>query len=551
MKRAAVYARVSTDGQRDNYSIPTQVASCHEFAKQKGYAVIGDRYVDSITGFDSVAGNGNVLAYVDNYTSRELSRPSLDQAISYLEQTGYDVLIVYTLDRLARDPYIRRTLELEFEQHGAAVEYVQGDYDQSPEGEVRKDLEATFAKWENAKRVERSMRGAKAKAERGLFVSGQPPYGYKINRDVPGGLEVDENQAQIVRRIFSLFVEDRLSIRGITELLSDEGVKTFHGRTNWAKSTVARILGNSTYAGRWYYNRRRGRGLGRPVQYKEREKWIEVEVTPIVEEHIFDMAQERLKKNKQRRRRNPKRFYLLSGMVICELCKRPYGSQTQKAGKHKRKNDAPAYRHRVKDGHCKNRMVSARLLEPLVWYEILTLLVEPENLKRGYSNALDQQKAAFERHRTLHQTLSKGLEKLERTRQNLTKIYIDPDIGLSKAEYLEQKQNIDAEIKQTKEKLMGLEAELDQVPIPGALESLDVFMEEIMSLFEDGYELTPKIKRKLFEFLHVEVFLGEDDDIRIEGWFETRSTRLLSTTSGHCDPRRPTLPWPASRVPGP
>ena len=65
MKRAAVYARVSTDGQRDNYSIPTQVASCLEFAKQKGYAVIGDRYVDSITGFDAPAGNGAVPAYVD------------------------------------------------------------------------------------------------------------------------------------------------------------------------------------------------------------------------------------------------------------------------------------------------------------------------------------------------------------------------------------------------------------------------------------------------------------------------------------------------------
>jgi DNA invertase Pin-like site-specific DNA recombinase len=66
------------------------------------------------------------------------------------------------LDRLARDPYIRRRLELEFEKRGAVVECVPGKYDQTPEGEVRKDLKATFAKWKNAKRVERSQRGKKA-----------------------------------------------------------------------------------------------------------------------------------------------------------------------------------------------------------------------------------------------------------------------------------------------------------------------------------------------------------------------------------------------------
>ncbi len=150
-KRAVIYARVSTDDQRGNYSVPTQIAACLQHAQARGYTVMGDRFVDPETGLDRAPSDDAIRAYVDDYTSRELSRPVLDAALQFAEQKGFDVLIAHALDRLARDPYIRQTLEREFGQHGVQVEYVLGDYAESAEGEVRKDLDATFAKWENAK----------------------------------------------------------------------------------------------------------------------------------------------------------------------------------------------------------------------------------------------------------------------------------------------------------------------------------------------------------------------------------------------------------------
>jgi len=207
MKRAVIYARVSTDDQRSNYSIPTQVEACLKYAKQEGYSVVGDQYVSAETGLDvALPGEGTVRAYVDDYTSREMSRPSLDAAFRYLETTGYDVVIVYSVDRLARDPYIRETLERDFHKLGATVEYASGDYDDTPQGEVRKDLAAVFAKWENTVRVERCSRGRRRKAESGFFVGGRAPYGYEMSKKVPGGLVVVEEQASSVRRIFSLYV---------------------------------------------------------------------------------------------------------------------------------------------------------------------------------------------------------------------------------------------------------------------------------------------------------------------------------------------------------
>jgi site-specific DNA recombinase len=167
-KRAVIYARVSTDMQRDNFSIPTQIAECINYAKSKKYTLLGNQFVDPQTGRDVAADFPFAIpAYVDDFTSRELSRPSLDATIYFLEAYGFDVVIVHALDRLARDPYIRQTLEREFNKRGARVEYVLGGYDESPEGEVRKDLDATFAKWENTKRVERSLRGKYRKAQSG------------------------------------------------------------------------------------------------------------------------------------------------------------------------------------------------------------------------------------------------------------------------------------------------------------------------------------------------------------------------------------------------
>jgi site-specific DNA recombinase len=133
-KRAAIYARVSTDLQRGNYSIPTQISEVKKYADKQGYTIVGDLYVDPETGRDTIRGNGAIPAYVDDYSSRELSRPGLDAALRYLDTTGFDILVVHSLDRLARDPYIRQTLEREFMARDARVEFVLGNYEETPEG---------------------------------------------------------------------------------------------------------------------------------------------------------------------------------------------------------------------------------------------------------------------------------------------------------------------------------------------------------------------------------------------------------------------------------
>jgi site-specific DNA recombinase len=528
-KRAVIYARVSTDKQRDNYSIPSQIGDCLKYAEVEDYTIVGDRYVDPVTGYDTLTVDGSIPAFVDDYTSRELNRPALDAAFDYLERVGFDVLVVHALDRLARDPYIRQTLEIEIAKLGAKVDYVLGNYEETPEGEVHKDLASAFAKWENAKRVERSNRGKKEKAEKGLFVAGQPPFGYAIDKDAPGGLVIDDDQAETVRRIFDLYVNDNKSQREIVNILEVEGAITAKGNTEWGRSTVRAILNNSTYAGEWHYNKNKRNG--NLLEQRSPEKWIPVTVTPIIDEWLFRQAERRLSHNKKHRRKQPKRFYLLSGMVFCRECERPYYAQTQLAGKSRRATDAQTYRHRMSEGHCLNRHVSARILEPIVWDEIREILLDPERLVKGYRQSLEQQQATTARQRAHLETLRSQLVKFDQQRANLNAMYIDPEIELTKGEYIEQKERIEKSAAETARDIDRLREELADIPTPVELESIEVFSQKIRARLEGNLEPPDTEKRKILDLLHVKVLIGEDGSLEVTGWFDNRPRVGLMPTS--------------------
>ncbi|MCH7911201.1 MAG: recombinase family protein, partial [Candidatus Hydrogenedentes bacterium] len=124
------------------------------------------------------------------------------------------------------------------------------------------------------------MRGKRGKAERGLYPAGKAPYGYRLDEDALGGLAVDDHQAKVVRRIFDLYSGGE-SIYGVVAALTREGARTYSGKSQWAKSTVKRILDNETYVGKLIYNRTRRNGRGREI--RDPEEWIQIKVNPIVD----------------------------------------------------------------------------------------------------------------------------------------------------------------------------------------------------------------------------------------------------------------------------
>src|SRR5688500_1965821 len=124
----------------------------------------------------------------------------------------------------------------------------------------------------------------------GKFVNGTVTYGYRMDRNAFGGLIVIEEEAEVVRTIYRCFVEDRLSVHQIVQELNKIEAKTYDQKKVWAKSTVHRILTNTTYAGYFFYNKYKRQG--KKITEKDPSEWIRIECTPTVSMDIFLAAQE-------------------------------------------------------------------------------------------------------------------------------------------------------------------------------------------------------------------------------------------------------------------
>jgi hypothetical protein len=112
---------------------------------------------------------------------------------------------------------------------------------------------------------------------------------------------------------------------------------------------------NETYAGTHYYNVHKLLADGRIV-VRDRSEWIPISVPAIVDRKTWKRAQHQLNDNAKLRRRPSKRFYLLSGMVQCEDCRRAYVAQADGEGYR-------VYYHRARDGACRNHQLFATKLE--------------------------------------------------------------------------------------------------------------------------------------------------------------------------------------------
>jgi site-specific DNA recombinase len=516
--RAALYARVSTDNQRGNYSIPSQIQAMLEYAGRKGYTIVGDRFVNPKDGQDAEEG---IPAFVDDFSSTELQRPAFDACLSYLEKYGFDVLLVHAIDRLARDPFNRQVLEREVAARSARVEYILGNYDESPEGEVRKDLDATFAKWENAKRVERINRGKKRKAEMGKFVSGKTSYGYLINKEAEGGLEVYEPEAAVVQQIFQWYIGG-LSVYQIVRELKKREIKTQDGRDEWADSTVASLLKNTTYIGYLYYNKK-FRDKNKKVFFRDKSEWIRIECTPIIPTEIFEAAQEKLKANRVQLRKRPKKFFLLSGIIFCSQCNHAYSAFTT--------NTSQGYRHRASKWLCWNKVITRGKIEPKVWEKVSQILLDPGSLRRGYEKMMAEQREKEALNIRHLEAIHAGIEKLHAKKNRLQAVYLDPEIGMSKEEYLGEKRVIEDQIKSTQEDIERIEKELSHIPSDNDLVALEELSRQIVEALGENLDIPGSEKRRILELLNIKVLLSPNGKIKLTGFFYPQTDGVFSNVS--------------------
>lgn len=335
-------------------------------------------------------------------------------------------------------------------------------------------------------------------------------------------MRIKEDQAEIVRRIFNYYVNERLSIRGIIIQLNKTPELIPARSKAWAKSSISKILVNTAYIGILYYNkskRQRVLDVNNKRLLRDKQEWIRIDIPPIIDENLFDRARERLKYSRGLVRKITKSEYLLSGIIICEDCGKAYICESRKPDPSRRTiNESRNYRHRKSAGHCSNHIISARKIDSQVWDRIVEFLLNPETIKEGYQQAIEKGKLDNQREIDKLDELNRSDAKIEQRLRNLIKAYTDPDIGMNKDEFLSQKIQIEQERTQIQTRLAEIKSYLADIPTLEDLKSLEQFTNEARERLQgEKWKPTFENKRLVMKRLNIKVIVSSDQNIKISG----------------------------------
>jgi site-specific DNA recombinase len=528
---ADIYVRVSTDSQEtEGTSLDTQFDACLKRAKELGCDVA----------------EGHAIREV--FSGLTLDRPKLTTLRERVRRRETDAVIVYSTDRLSRDPVHLLLLAEECDKYGVRLVFVMDPLDNSIEGQLMSFVKGWASKVEALKIQERTVRGKKARAIQGRIPSGSHSrlYGYyyvRVKYDGGGVRVVNEEQADRVRQMFHWLVDDMMSVDGITYKMRALGVPTPSGRGYWIRSTVHKILTNPAYMGKTYAftvtygeptyrtkadtNRRKTGLIRRP-----KSDWIEIPnaTPPIVSPELFEAAQIQMNRNKELALHNTKHEYLLHGHLRCEKCGRSYWGKTSITKRGIRRYERRLYRcsgnlKKVTPELCGNRNLNGIQVESAVWLQLEALLTQPELI----SKELERRAGDASQGSLLQRDLAMVEARLTNLHKRDEKLLRGWLWGQDEAFIEKEKRALDKEKEALGAEKLRLarsieESRRSEVDVQGLKEACDLIKSNMATLsFEN--------KRYVLEALRIKVFVN-DCNVRIVGSVPVLNQAAVSMPSG-------------------
>lgn len=400
MKTAAIYTRVSSDQQKENKTIESQVESLVNFARKKEY-ILPEEYIFRDEG----------------YSGAVLVRPGLERVRDLSAEGQIQAVLVYSPDRLSRNYAYQMVLIDELQANGTEVLFITSPKAETPEEALLIQFQGMIAEYERAMIKERCRRGKLHKARSGIVnVLVGAPFGYnyiKKTELTAARYEINPQEASVVQRIYRLYTEDLKSIGEIARNLNQEEIPTRKGVSPWDRSTVWAILRNPAYIGKACFGktqrterariikplREKGGYTNRNNARKEtpRDQWIEISVPSIITAETFELAGERLVQNKMQSKRNTKDPTLLQGMMVCGQCGYSLYRTSTKTSKRKiyyyRCLGSDNYRFE-KGRKCDCRSVRQEYIDELVWQSVVELLRQPALIQKEIDKRIAETRKA-------------------------------------------------------------------------------------------------------------------------------------------------------------
>ena len=511
MKAAAIYARVSSEQQKEENTIASQTAALVDFARGQGYSVPDDWVIED-----------------EGFSGASLLRPGLERLRDLAAEGYIQAVLIHSPDRLSRKYAYQVLLTEEFARHGVETIFLKAPHSGTPEDQLMLQFQGMIAEYERAQILERSRRGKRHRAKAGeVSVLGGAPYGYRYIRktsEASARYETDAAEAEVVRLVYDKYTVGGRSIGAIARLLRGMGVPT-RRRVRWERSVVWAILRNPAYKGTACFNKTQTgprqkvtkpfRLSGRAVHgdkssshERPRDEWIEIPVPAIVSEETFALAAERLADNKRFAPRRTIEPSIVQGLVSCRKCGYALSRSSTRTSARKihyyRCLGSDAWRH-LGGAVCDCRPVRQDLLDRIVWQEVIHLIENPTLIRAELDRRLDAARAA-EPTKRRREALERELTRIRKSMERLITAYQEDLLSLDELrrrmpELRAREQSVRAE------RQAILDQAADQISFLRLAETLTAFLQRLRQSAET---LEIAERQKVVRLLVKEVLVDND-----------------------------------------
>lgn len=379
--KVVLYMRYSSDKQTEQ-SIEGQNRVCTAFCEQQGYEIVG-KYIDRATS-----------AFKSTEKRTEFQRMMRDS-----DKLLWDAIVVYKLDRFARNRYDSATYKAKLKKNGIRVISATEPISEQPEGIILESLLEGMAEYYSKELSQKVTRGMFETANKCNSTGGSIPLGYKVENKK---FVIDESKAAIVREAFALYAGGTTPAE-ICTIFNEKGYRTAKN-SEFNKNSFHSIFTNERYIGVYKYKDIRIKG-GMPA---------------IIDEETFEAVQNKLKKNaKSPAKGKAKVDYLLTQKLFCGHC----GSQM--VGESGRSKNGTVHNYytcmvRRKAHCCEKKPLKKDWIERVVAEDALKILT-PERIEELAEIAVNESIKEMEMN-SIIPALKDQLNEIQKSINNLIKL---------------------------------------------------------------------------------------------------------------------------------
>jgi site-specific DNA recombinase len=498
MKKAAIYARVSSEDQTMGFSLDAQVEAIQDYCKSKGYEVAGE-YVDA------------------GYTGTNDQRPQLRRLIADAQDGIFEAVIVHKFDRFARNRAQSVIHKALLRDLGISVLSVMEPTDpDNPSSIITEGVLEVLGEWFSANLGSEVRKGRTKGAKLGKWMGGFIKFGYKVNDE--GYNAIDETEAKHVLSIFQKAASG-MPLRQIVLWLHNEGIPTKRPGGKWTAQRLSLLLKDEAYIGKAFFNKKRRKG-GKLVEGEP----VAVPFPAIVQEELCNRVRARLTENKKKNSGGTKRFYLLQHLGKCGECGGNLRCHT--VGKHRYINCSRQHTYPHYDCYKPENWKMGEI-EDFVWAEVEDILDNYRNatvdlLLERFENASNEREQQID---TAKQHLIDLKLEKQRILTTIRKGYV------TEAEADVQFKAIKSEQDYWERELANLQAL--QADSEAAAEKFVAQLKQLDRLFDYGgiWYLTSEQKRQLLTTLLQEFILYRDGKIELRFKLPVNEEQVADTIS--------------------